>query len=275
MRLVIKFEPEKGCLKLPINYNHILQGAILRSLKKGLADWVHDNGYEFNGRKFKLYTFSRLFSREKKVDKKAKTITFCGQVLFKVSSVDIEILESLASYLVKEGAIVLNGTRCIFNSIEVERPILPNGEPILIKALSPITVYRTLYTTDGRKKTYYFTPFEKEFEELIFDNLRRKAKAYYGDKEIPDIDGYIRPYRVEKKNLIVTTFKGTVIKAWFGIYEIKMQEPWFMLAYNAGLGSKNSQGFGMIDVVRKRLRRDKEYEGKNHSEKEYQERENE
>jgi len=252
LRLVIKFEPEKGCLKLPINYNHILQGAILRSLKKGLADWVHDKGYEFNGRKFKLYTFSRLFSRDKKVDKLSKTITFCGQVMFKVSSVEVEILESLASYLVKEGAIVLGGTKCIFNSIEVERPILPDGKPVLIKALSPITVYRTLYTTDGRKKTYYFTPFENEFEELVFDNLKRKARAYYRDREIPELSGYIKPYRVENRNLIVTKFKGTIIKAWSGIYELHLPEPWFMLAYNAGLGSKNSQGFGMIDVVRRR-----------------------
>lgn len=255
MRLVIKFEPENGYLKLPVNYNHILQGFILRTLKKGLADWVHNEGYTYGKRRFKLYTFSRLFADEKKYDPESKTITFGGQIILKLSSVDVEILENFAAYLVKEGRIVLNRTKCIFNSIEVERPFEVNG-PVRIKTLSPITVYRTLYTSEGTRKTYYYTPFEKEFGELIMDNLRRKAKAYFGDKKIPELEGYIKPVRVTKRHEIITKFKGTIIKAWSGIYELHLPEPWFMLAYNAGLGTKNSLGFGMIDVMRKRKKED-------------------
>jgi len=256
LRLVIKFEPETGYLKLPVNYNHILQGFILKTLKKGLAEWVHDKGYSYGKRRFKLYTFSRLFAEEKRYDPGTRTIIFRGEIVFKLSSVDVEILENFAAHLVKEGRIVLNRTPCIFKSIEVERPLEVNG-PVRVKALSPITVYRTLYTSSGSKKTYYYSPFEKEFEELIMDNLRRKARAYYGDRKIPELEGYIKPVRVTKRHEIITSFKGTIIKAWSGIYELHLPEPWFMLAYNAGLGTKNSLGFGMIDVVRERKSEEK------------------
>lgn len=45
-------------------------------------------------------------------------------------------------------------------------------------------------------------------------------------------------------------FKGTVIKGWTGLYELSLPEPLFQIAYDTGLGSKNSQGFGMVEVVR-------------------------
>jgi CRISPR-associated endoribonuclease Cas6 len=41
-----------------------------------------------------------------------------------------------------------------------------------------------------------------------------------------------------------------VIKGWTGLYEVKLPEPYFRLAYDAGLGSKNAQGFGMVEVLR-------------------------
>jgi CRISPR-associated endoribonuclease Cas6 len=47
----------------------------------------------------------------------------------------------------------------------------------------------------------------------------------------------------------VLNFKGTVIKGWTGLYEVKLPEPYFRLAYDAGLGAKNAQGFGCVGVV--------------------------
>jgi CRISPR-associated endoribonuclease Cas6 len=63
------------------------------------------------------------------------------------------------------------------------------------------------------------------------------------------VRAYIKPLRVNKRNEVIAIFKGTVIKGWTGIYELQLPEPYFSLAYDAGLGSKNSQGFGMVEVV--------------------------
>ncbi|MEM3009977.1 MAG: CRISPR-associated endoribonuclease Cas6 [Candidatus Nitrosocaldaceae archaeon] len=39
---------------------------------------------------------------------------------------------------------------------------------------SPIVVYSTLFTKDNRKKTYYYSPYEEEFSDLITKNLIKK-----------------------------------------------------------------------------------------------------
>lgn len=249
MRLVLRFEPKKGVLILPIHYNHLIQGMIYRTLDKSLRLWLHDEGFIWKKRKFKLFTFSRILSKRRHFNPDDRTISFYGPILLKISSLETKILESLAVYLVKNRDIQLNGTPCYFNAIEVEMPIRVGG-PIKVRTLSPITVYRTLYTIDGSKKTYYYTPYEDEFEELLLDNLRRKAKAYEeraGEKLPPLKEGGIKPIKVGRQ--VIIRFKGTVVKGWTGIFEVNLPEPYFTLAYDAGLGSKNSQGFGMIEVV--------------------------
>ncbi len=50
----------------------------------------------------------------------------------------------------------------------------------------------------------------------------------------------------------ILNFKGTVIKGWTGLYEVNLPEPYFRLAYDAGFGAKNAQGFGMVEVIRER-----------------------
>ena len=54
----------------------------------------------------------------------------------------------------------------------------------------------------------------------------------------------------QERDQKVLNFKGTVIKGWTGLYEAKLPEPYFRLAYDAGFGAKNPQGFGMVGVVR-------------------------
>jgi len=44
-------------------------------------------------------------------------------------------------------------------------------------------------------------------------------------------------------------FKGFIIKGWMGIYELHLPETYLSMALDAGLGAKNSQGFGMVEVI--------------------------
>ncbi len=253
MRIVLKFEVV-GELKIPLHYNHLVQGMIYRSLDEMIATWYHNEGFAYQKRRFKLFTFSRLLSSKRKIDRKNKELVLSSPITLKIGSMDSKLLESLAIYLVRKGEVELNGTRCRFASIEVEMPVEAKG-PVLVRAISPITIYSTLYGKDGSKKTYYYNPWEKEFEIKIKDNLRRKALAYYGkDEELPSLEGaYIRPVKVSKNNEAIVNFKGTWIRGWTGIYELNLPEPYFTLAYNAGLGSKNSQGFGMLEVLKDKV----------------------
>jgi CRISPR-associated endoribonuclease Cas6 len=44
-------------------------------------------------------------------------------------------------------------------------------------------------------------------------------------------------------------YRDALIKSWSGLYELDLPEPFFLLAYDAGLGSKNPQGFEMVEVM--------------------------
>ena len=248
MRITVSFEEEKGSLNLPIHYNHLVQSFIYSSLDELTAKFYHEKGYTFGKRKFKLFTFSRILGKEREV--KNKDIIFKGPVKLKIGAMEEDILESFATHIVKKSEFYLGKNKCYLISIEVEMPVEAKS-PVVVRTLSPITISKTLYDLEGKKKRYYFSPFEKDFQKEIINNLLRKAKAYFGE-DIPSIEGsFIKPLKVSKRNLSIVNFKGTWIEGWTGIYELNLPKPYFELAYNAGLGSKNSQGFGMVEVVKK------------------------
>ncbi|MCD6299726.1 MAG: CRISPR-associated endoribonuclease Cas6 [Dehalococcoidales bacterium] len=248
MRISLELEPANDVLTLPIHYNHLVQAMIYRNLDEALAEWLHNRGYCYGKRRFKLFTFSRLLARARKYDPATKTLEIRGQFALKVSSPDVEFLESLVLHLVKKGEIRLNGTACNLIAAKVEMPVKTTG-PVVVRALSPIVAYSTLKDATGRKKTYYYSPWEREFQEKILENLKRKWVALHEEEPPPPMEGaYMKPLKVSKRNEVIAIFKGTVIKGWTGIYELHLPEPYFTLAYDAGLGSKNSQGFGMVEV---------------------------
>ncbi|MFY9273013.1 MAG: CRISPR-associated endoribonuclease Cas6, partial [Thermacetogeniaceae bacterium] len=58
--------------------------------------------------------------------------------------------------------------------------------------------------------------------------------------------------KVSNKDAKIIYYRDFVIKGWLGIYEIEGDPRLLKLAYSAGLGAKNSQGFGMIDVIKEK-----------------------
>src|SRR5215204_3437927 len=63
MRLRISLYPEGPSLRLPVQYNHLLQGLIYSNLDHALSEWLHEKGHAYGERHFKLFTFSRLFGK--------------------------------------------------------------------------------------------------------------------------------------------------------------------------------------------------------------------
>ena len=109
---------------------------------------------------------------------------------------------------------------------------------------SPLTVY----STDREfGRIYYFNPEEKEFYERINENFYRKYEAYYGVRPFS-------PIQMEKieeipARKLVTRYQGVYITGWYGTYELRGERKYLDFLYQAGLGSKNAQGFGMFEVM--------------------------
>jgi CRISPR-associated endoribonuclease Cas6 len=213
-----------------------------------LSNWLHNEAISFEKRRFRFFTFSRLIGSYRLKEKK---IEFSGPVKLYIGTIHKVVLQSLVENLLKSPSVKLGESSCEIQSIEIE-PIPTSNGPTLVKTLSPITIYSTLKGEGGKKKTYYYSPFEKDWEGKLLDNLRRKAKALGWDEEKISLlnSAYIRPAKVSKKNLQIVYYRDTVVKAWSGLYEINLPEPFFSLVYDSGLGAKNSQGFGMLQIVR-------------------------
>ena len=236
MRLKITISPTAGSFELPTNYNHLLQGLIYNQMDQALAAELHDGGYHGEGdkRKFKLFSFSRL-------------VVHRGlEASFFLSSVDSNVLRSVAERLLVERPPVRLGS-ANFDVKEVAVVAEPQVPPVLrVRTLSPITTYST-FRVNGRKRTHYYSPQQAEaWSDALVENLKRKARALRWEAD-PDKDlqeAWIKPCKVRRRT---SEFKGTVIEAWSGTYEVKLPAPYFRLAYDAGLGAKNAQGFGMIE----------------------------
>lgn len=231
-------------LEVPIQYNYLVQAMILNWLgDEKYQKFIHDKGYEYNNRSYKMYTFSKLYGKFS-VDSKNGTITFFDKVNLIVSSLDTRFIQYLASNVIMEDNLILGKNSVKVNKIETSYNELGNSEKIYTK--SPITVYSTLQNAD-KKKTYYYSPYEEEFSELIRNNLINKYKALYN--KFPQNHSFdIKLLSTREPKESVLNYKGTIIKGWNGEFLIKGSKELLQIAYDAGLGSKNSQGFGCIEL---------------------------
>lgn len=249
MRLKITLDAGRSPT-LPLSYNHAIQALLYGLMEPKLAGFLHGGGYENGGfRNFKMFTFSKLLG-----DAKVRPgfVTFRGPFHFYLASALPKLLGGVARSLIGgPGEVRLCNTRCRVRDVAVV-PEPEHRDPAALRALSPICVYSTVRTLDGRKKWYPWTPWEPEFSEMLVNNLARKAEAL-GWQTDPDADlegAGFRPLRVSNRDLKIVRFKGTAVKGWAGLYEARLPEPYFRLALDTGLGAKNPGGFGMVEAVR-------------------------
>ncbi|MBT1248357.1 MULTISPECIES: CRISPR-associated endoribonuclease Cas6 [unclassified Thermosipho (in: thermotogales)] len=230
-------------LVLPFAYNRILQAMVLKWLgDEKYSRFIHEEGFTYGQRKYKLFTFSKLFG-EFKIDRKKKLITFFEMADFYIAAHDDKFIEYLANTLLRDDFSFINNQKVEIIGIELKKFVPKKKIKIVTK--SPITVYST-EIINGKRWINYFTPFDEEFYKLIVDNLVRKYKAFYNI--LPDEMVSIKHVGKNPKEQIIV-YKNTVIKAWHSIFEMKGNKKLLELAFNSGIGSKNSIGFGCIDLI--------------------------
>ncbi len=235
------------------SYNNILQGLIYQFLDKIDAAWLHDNGFQNGSRSFKLFTFSGIRERGA-VDRRAQTFKFSNKISFYLSSPVDWIMTQFASNIIRSRNLNFGGNTVSVESISVLKNQAIDNDSITIRALTPIEVHSTLIKPDGKKLTYYYNPFEGEFSRLVNDNLKKKWNAFYKKESLGDISikSLFTGSRNEKIRYFVNGGRKIVIKGWVGKYELSGNMELLKFALDAGLGSRGSQGFGMIEMAANR-----------------------
>ena len=242
MRILIEFS--SNCtIKIPVGYNYYFQSAIYKMLSNYN---IHDE--KEGGRNYKFFTFSRPIGDYEYLANE-KVLAFKNNVKWIISAFDKKFLEELIKSFLDNESIKILDQRLVSSSIKIEKIPEPEvfNKVTPIKMLSPVTTYSTLYNGNKKRKTYYYSPFENDFSIKIKENLLRKFKSL--NKKLPDNKEFeVKAIKPKKEWEKIVNYKGTVIKGWMGRYQLKGNPELIKLAYDTGIGSKNSQGFGCFEI---------------------------
>lgn len=245
MQLVLKFKCDR--LELPIHYNHIIQGFIYSNLSnKDFREFLHEEGFKENNRRFKLFTFSKLIGRYE-IDKLKKTITFLDSFNLVVCSIVDDFINDLAKTCLLSENLHLNNQKISLIGIDTSQ-IISIEPSVKVATLSPIVTYSTV-NIEGRKRTIYHSPEDAIFQKHIKENLIKKANAI-GESLDSNTNFEINILDEGKLKESPTYFKDIYIKGYSGVFEIKGNTRLINLALNCGIGAKNSQGFGCLELVK-------------------------
>lgn len=249
MRLKIELISNQK-VKLPVGYNAYIQALVYNFLDKADSKWLHDEGYKFENRQFRLFTFSSILERGDYIREK-KLFIFPENISFYISSPLEWVLEQIAKNFIKSTKVRIGSNDLIISSIDVMKPVKFTNSSIKVRAITPIEVHSTIVKPDGKKLTYYYSPFEKEFNNLINENSKKKWKSLFRKDCEYNISIYphFRGSGYERIVYFGTGDNKTIIKGWKGYFEVSGEIEILQFIYDAGLGSRNSQGFGMVEVV--------------------------
>ena len=236
----IKISLKGKDIVLPINYQYFLQ-ALFYSLIRDNYEEFHDEGVVIDEKKMKPFSFSKIFSNNYKIiDKK---IYFDDEIYFYFSSPLNDMINVVIDSLANMDYVRIGSNFLSVSYIRDMQYFLQDN--MLIKLLSPILVYNTFFDVKGNRKTIYYNPFDKEFFEIIKDNMRTKSIFFNINSSTFDII----PEKVNTKNKRILKYKNTIYEAWDGIYRLRGSYEVLNLIFEWGLGLKNSQGFGMVDTI--------------------------
>lgn len=247
MRFTIALSSENSSIVLPLQHNEYIQAAIYQNLSSDYAAFLHDEGYRIDNRRFALFTFSRILGSYQ-IWNDRKQIWFSNPVQLIISSPVKEFIRDMAQLLLKDGFRI--GSQYLrVTAMEIQEPRVERDE-IVVKTLSPVVAYSTLTKPDGKKYTLYFEPGETDFQRIVSKNLLRKGRLIYGE-EIDFSEPQVEPVGVFKRHIVM--YKGSVIKGYSGRFRLKGDRRLLQTAVDAGLGSKNAMGFGLVEILKGRV----------------------
>lgn len=244
MRLRATLEAE-GELLLPWNYQHYLHGFLYGAVTEenpAMGVFLHEQGFEKDRHRYKLFVFSKLFPRRAQGTHQGLLVS--PPILWWVSSPLPSFVEALALALLKSGKITLRDLSLRVGKVEVEAPPVFTGR-ILCETISPLVVSTGVKRGEKLHKVF-LSPDDPRFFVLVKANLLRKAQAF-GILNISENEISFEPTGTWRSRLI--TVQGTNVRGYEGRFFAEGNEQLLAFAYDAGLGERNSQGFGMFRVI--------------------------
>jgi CRISPR-associated endoribonuclease Cas6 len=223
------------------HYNYYLQSFFYKALPPKVRKSLHDMGVEEGPRRFKMFTFSRIYGDFTRDEGR---LLYRDFVYFAFSSALDTVVKYLYEYLNSNPEFVIDKAKFVVDKVLVKNFDKELASKGLFYTLSPVVV--TKRTAEGSK---YLFPHQLEYDYLIKLNMKRKVLALTGKVFKTDLE-----VRVENWRRSVTKYKRTRVEGVMGKFKLTGTLTVLKVAYEAGLGVKNSQGFGMLEFEGTSLR---------------------
>jgi len=165
MRIKVELTSDRR-VTMPVGFNSIIQAVIYSFFNEESGKWLHEKGFKYEKRSFKLFTFSS-FLEKGFYDKEKKTFKFPNNISFLFSSPVDWIIEEFAVNFIKQSYLTFNGQKAFISSVNVlKNPDIDKGS-ITINAISPIETHSTFKKEDGKNFTHYYTPYEAGLDVVL------------------------------------------------------------------------------------------------------------
>ena len=251
-RLTLQIQPEVMGRGIPINYQYPLQAAIYHTLSQSdveFCTWLHENGYQREGKRFKLFTFSNLIIPRFEIDKQRERLIVKSDIVtlyisFLPERSTRNFIQGLFLQQTIQVADYLSGAQFVVREVQV-MPLLEYDPNMKFKTLSPVCI--SMKNDHG--KMDYLAPTDPRYEIGILTGLLARYDAIHGQP----FSG--RPYchlqlLNEPHSALIRIKAGTPnetrVRGYRYQFKIDLPEELMQIAYESGIGEKGSMGFGMI-----------------------------
>jgi CRISPR-associated endoribonuclease Cas6 len=264
MRLHIRLRPSKQDLLIPFNYAYYLSTAVYSFIEASSAEYstfLHDHGFSIEGtsKRFKHFCFSMLHIPHRTIE--GEQLRIRSDTLDWYVTMPVE--ESLHHLVIgffekKEFYIGRKETRFFIEQVE----LIPDPEwkhTMKFRMLSPVTVSLPK-EHNGKLQPHYLLADDQRLAVALRMNILNKYFSLYNTKHEDDTfhcrldEEFIRtrggPHKISK---LITIKEGhaseTKVRGFMCPLMIKGNPELIKLAYESGLGEKNSLGFGMLQAI--------------------------
>ncbi len=262
MRILLQLAHSPNC-RLSFDYPYHISSWIYRTLGRAdgpFARWLHEKGFGYGVRSYKLFTFGPLQPAEFRIDRQNQHFIAVRPPSKLVLSFWLErAVQDFVAGLFEHQRFSLGNrdTQAAFQVVSVEVLPEPRFQPAMhYRTLSPLCLTRNV---PGKRHADFISPDDEDFGEFLLHNLLRKQRAIagipagtYGPDEWPEApdDFSFRlltpPEKVRSRMIRV---KGIHLRGFLFDFELSLPPELHRLGYYAGFGEKNSAaGMGLVGV---------------------------
>ncbi len=257
MEIRIRLHLRNGSL-LPINYQYELSSWIYKVIERADAeysDFLHNKGFQLDGRRFKMFTFSQLDTRHYEI--LGNQIKLLGkEISFIIRfAVDSSLEHFITGLFMQQRFRLGDKNSTIDLEVVGAETVAPPffQQTMKYQCLSPLCISRMREDNSAE----YLSPENPDYGKLLAQNLARKSQALAGMTEpgraaLPDF--HFRLLNTPRKkgvHIKANTASHTQVVGYLFHFELTAPVELHELGYNAGFGEKNSMGFGCAGVTGK------------------------